>query len=76
MSHGAACLLCFIENFLPAASEGGEGRSHSNTKTNLFVSKEKLEAPLPDEGINKIRRCLAREWKGGGGRRDTVAEER
>lgn len=35
--------------------EGVEGWSHCNTKTNLFVSKEKLKAPLPDEGINKIR---------------------
>lgn len=41
---------------LPAVGEvREEGWSHSDTKANLFVSKEKLWAPLPDEGINKIR---------------------
>lgn len=73
MSHRAACLLCFIENFLPAspaAEERGEERwGHSNTKANLFVSKEKLLAPLPDEGIDKIWRHLDTERGGGVGTR-------
>lgn len=67
VSHRAACRLCFIQNILPASpaagGEGEEGRSHSPTKANLFVSKEKLSAPLPDEGINKIWRHLDAEWE-------------
>lgn len=48
----------FSSSFSSSRGEGEEGWSHSNTKANLFVSKEKLLAPLPDEGINNIWRHL------------------
>lgn len=62
-------LRIFFQLLQQPEERGRRGRSHSNTKTNLFVSKEKLSAPLPDEGINKIRRHLDTEWErvcGGG----------
>lgn len=54
--------------------EGEERRSRSHTKANLFVSKEKLLAPLPDEGINKIWRHLDIEREGSGDAEKTRRE--
>lgn len=73
-SQGVACPLCFILGSfflflfflsLPAPREEEEGWIGINTKTNLFVGKEKLCSSVPVGFINKIRPAL-HEWKGPG----------